>query len=316
MAKDYVLGIDIGGTNTAFGIVDEQGNILSRGKIPTSKYSSFDDFVCALKEAVSEAMKADGLTIESLRAIGVGAPCVNYSTGEIVGAVDLPWSSPITLTTTLSHEFGIPAYADNDANAAALGEIRYGAGRGLKDVIVITLGTGVGSAIICDGNLLHGYRGLAGELGHIPVYYDSERECSCGRRGCLETYASARGVVATAAKIMTLSGRDSLLQDTPQLTTKTIAEAAAQGDEIALKVWEETGSVIGKACADFAAFSSPQAFIFFGGVAKAFPYFEKSMRKAFEDNLLWIYKDSDIRFLNTTLPEADAAILGAASVVK
>lgn len=315
MDKDLILGIDIGGTNTAFGVVDRYGNILTRGKISTSVFSSFDDFVSALKHAVVDAMSAERLELESIYAIGVGAPCVNYSSGEIVGAVDLPWPSPIPLTATLSREFGAPAYADNDANAAALGEMRYGAGRGLTDVIVITLGTGVGSAIICDGHLLHGNRGLAGELGHVTIYPYSERECSCGRRGCLETYASARGVVATANKILTLSGSPSLLSDKSPLTTKRIAEAAAMGDSIALKVWEETGRVIGKACAEFAAFSSPEAFIFFGGVAKAFSYFEKSIRKSFEDNLLWIYKNSDIRFLTSSLPEADAAILGAAALV-
>lgn len=310
----FTLGIDIGGTNTCFGIVSPEGEIILRGSLPTCGHYDFQAFADALHKEVTDSLHAAGLSASDLGALGVGAPCVDYRSGEIVGAVDLPWPSPTPLAAVMQATFGLPAHAENDANAAALGELAFGAARGLSDVLVITLGTGVGSAIICDGRLLHGYRGLAGELGHTIAERDSDRLCSCGRMGCLETYASARGVVCTAASMLALSAEESSLRRLTQMTAGDVGRAADNGDPIALRAFAETGKVLGSACAEFAAFCSPQAVIFFGGVARSFHHFEGAMRREYEKNLLWIYRENEVRFLPSTLPEADAAILGAAAV--
>lgn len=308
------LGIDIGGTNTVFGVVDSDGRILAKGSLPTAGDATFKDFVGRIHKTVEETLAKGGIPSEKVASIGVGAPCLNTETGVIEGAVDLPWPSPLPLTDTLTEFFGVPAGGDNDANAAALGEMYYGVARGLDNFIMLTLGTGVGSAIVCDGNLLHGARGLAGELGHTIIRRDpSARACACGRKGCLEMYATARGVVATAREVMETTDLPSALRDLAELDAKAIGEAAARGDEVALETFRRTGEILGEACADFTAFSSPKAIIFFGGVAKSYPHFEEAMLKAYEENLLWVYK-GQVTFLRSTLPEADAALLGAAAV--
>lgn len=309
------LGIDLGGTNTAFGIVDPEGKILVRGKIPTPGHESFAAYIDALHAAVKDAMEASGIPYESLAAIGVGAPCIDSTTGVIQGAVNLPWPSPIPLTEQLSATFGVPAAGDNDANAAALGEMCFGAGKNLDNFIMITLGTGVGSAIVCDGHLLRGKRGLAGELGHTLTRRGPQgRLCSCGRRGCLDVYASASGVVTTARELLSASDTPSTLRGQEEtLTPLIVSQAATAGDEIALEVFRLTGEILGEACADFTAFSSPEAFIFFGGVAKSYPLFEEAMLESFKKNLLWVY-EGQVDFLMSALPETDAALLGTAAI--
>lgn len=309
------LGIDLGGTNTAFGIVDPHGKILVRGKIPTPGHESFAAFIDALHVAVKTAMNAAEIPYESLKAIGVGAPCIDSTTGVIEGAVNLPWPSPIALTYQLSSTFGLPAAGDNDANAAALGEMCFGAGKELQNFIMITLGTGVGSAIVCDGHLLRGKRGLAGELGHTLTRRGPQgRLCCCGRRGCLDVYASASGVVTTARELLAASDKPSPLRGhEEELTPLMVNQAAIAGDEIALEVFRLTGEILGEACADFTAFSSPEAFIFFGGVAKSYPLFEEAMLESFRKNLLWVY-DGQVDFRMAALPETDAALLGAAAI--
>lgn len=312
--NDLVLGIDLGGTNTTFGVVDHEGHILCRGNIPTSGDESFENFVVNLRKEVEQVMHASIIDFNRLKAIGVGAPCVNYSTGVIEGAVNLPWQSPIPLTDTLSRVFGKPSYSENDANVAAIGEMHFGSGRDLTDFIMITLGTGVGSAIICDGRLLHGKRGLAGELGHIPVVHTPDaRMCSCGRKGCADAYASARGLVATAKELLATTDIDSMLRHVKEFEAKDIGEAAAEGDEVALETFRITGEILGNACADFTAFSSPESFIFFGGIARSFRFFEKPMRDAFQKHLLWIY-NGQVDFRHSRLPLSDAALLGAAAL--
>ncbi len=309
-----VLGIDIGGTNTAFGVVDSEGRIFCRGGIPTCGEMGFPEYVDSLRVAVEECVNRAGIDFGEIRAIGVGAPCVNWETGMIEGAVDLPWPSPLPLTEELTRAFGVPAYADNDANAAAIGEMHFGAGKGLDNFIMITLGTGVGSAIICDGRLLHGTRGLAGELGHIPIVHgDDARLCNCGLKGCLDTYASARGIVATAKELLARTEVESKLRSLSDFDTKVIGDAAAEGDPLALETFRLTGELLGRACADFTAFSSPSAFIFFGGITGSFPFFEPAMRQTFNKNVLWIYKDQ-VSFHRSLLPHSDSAILGAAAL--
>lgn len=311
---DLALGIDIGGTNTAFGIVDRDGKILCRGCVPTSGDLDFREFIVSLHKAVEKTLHDAGIDYKALKAIGFGAPCLNWKNGVIEGAVNLPWPSPLALTDELSREFGLPAFGENDANAAAIGEMYFGAGKGLDNFIMITLGTGVGGAVICDGRLLHGKRGLAGELGHIPVVHTPDaRLCSCGRKGCLDAYATARGIVSTAKELLAASETSSPLRDMPDFDAKAVGEAAASGDPIALETFRLTGELLGRACADFAAFSSPEAFIFFGGITGSFHLFEQPMIEAFNKHLLWIY-DGQIDFRKSLLPQSDAALLGAAAL--
>ncbi len=311
-----VLGVDMGGTNTAFGAVDAEGNILCRGSIPTTGHASFEDFIESLYREVCQTLERSGYEPVSLKAIGVGAPCINSQSGVIEGAVNLPWPSPLPLTAELTKVFGIPAYSENDANIAALGELYYGRARGMDNFIMLTLGTGVGSAIICDGRLLKGKRGLAGELGHVCVCQGpGARLCNCGRKGCLDAYASARGLIETARELMETTELPSKLREKDTLEAGVIGNAAAEGDPLALEVMRITGEILGYACAQFTAFSSPAAFIFFGGVAKSFPLFEPTMVESFQKNLLWVY-EGQVDFLKSSLPEADAAILGASAVAR
>lgn len=312
-ASPSVLGIDIGGTNTSYALVDHDGSIRVRGCIPTRNHATFSEFIAALHREVISQLSARGIPTDAIAAIGAGAPCVNPSSGEIEGAVDLPWPSPLPLAKELSRHFGVPAAIENDANAAALGEMYYGAARGLTDFIMLTLGTGVGSGVVCDSHLLHGRHGLAAELGHTIIRRGG-RECSCGRRGCLEMYASARGVVATARKFIESDFPSSRLASIKDLTPRDIYQAAMAGDPAACATWKFTGEILGEACAEFAAFSSPQAFIFFGGVARAFPLFKDAMKEAFDRNLLCIYnRTPDIRFIPSSLSDTDTALLGAAA---
>lgn len=311
-----ILGIDIGGTSTTYGLVSPEGGIIACGNIPTTGYRTFTDFIQALYRSVQELMASEGLASESVSAIGVGAPCVNSEAGEIQGAVNLPWPSPLPLVKELKEVFHRPAAAENDANAAALGEMYYGAGKGLDNFIMITLGTGVGAAVVCDGRLLRGKNGLAGELGHCRIVRGPEaRRCNCGRYGCLDAYLTARGIPATARELLDKSSEPSILRGIDTLDAKQIGDAAAAGDPIALETMRKTGEILGEACAEFTCFSSPKAFIFFGGIARSYPYFEKAMRESFRKNLLWIY-EGQVDFFPALLPEADAAILGAAAVAR
>lgn len=311
--KNLTLSIDIGGTNTAYGIIDAEGNILCRGSHPTTGHNSFNDYIKSMRSTVEASLTEAGIDYDRLAAIGVGAPCLNCDTGVIEGAVNLPWPSPLPLTQSLTETFSLPAVGDNDANAAALGEMCFGAVKGLDNFIMITLGTGVGSAIICDGHLLRGHRGLAGELGHTLIRRGNDaRQCNCGRRGCLDAYVSAGGVVNTARELLAKSDRPSALRSVETLHAKAIAQAAEAGDELAQEVFRLTGEILGEACADFVAISSPQAFVFFGGVANAFHLFEQTLRSSFNRNLLWVY-EGQTEFIKSTLPLADSALLGAAA---
>lgn len=313
MGNKYVVGIDIGGTHTVVGIVDHDGKILGRKEIKTRGHKDFSDYADELCNAVKDLILSCGVE-GRIKGVGVGAPCVNHITGVIEGAADLPWPSPIPLAEELSKRMGLPVKTGNDANAAALGEQIYGAGKGLDDFIMITLGTGVGSGIVIDGRLIYGHKGLGGELGHVIVESEG-RQCGCGRKGCLETYCSAGGIVTTAKKMLATSNKPSELRNLKEdeITSKTIAEAALKGDSLAKDVYDFTGKMLGEACADFAAFSSPQAFILFGGVAKAGKLITEPMEKAMKNKILHLYRDH-IKILCSELPDADAAVLGASAL--
>lgn len=309
----YVVAVDIGGTNTEFAIIDRRGSVVGRNRISTTGHDGLEAYVGALRVAVDALAAELNVSADSIAAVGAGAPAANGATGQIQVSTNLPWDAPVPLAKALSDAFGIPAAITNDANAAAAGEMIYGVARGMRNFIVITLGTGVGSGIVCDGHLLSGSRGFAGELGHVVVCGDSDRPCGCGRSGCLETYCSARGIVETARRLLERDDRQSSLRNVGELTAKTIAEAAANGDELAREVYDFTGKVLGEACASFASFTDPTAIILFGGVAKAGNLLIEPMKRAMEPALLHLYQNR-IEIMQSGLNDAEAALLGASAV--
>ena len=309
----YVVAVDIGGTNTEFAIIDRRGSVVGRNRISTTGHDGLEAYVGALRVAVDALAAELNISADSIAAVGAGAPAANGATGQIQVSTNLPWDAPVPLAKVLSDAFGIPAAITNDANAAAAGEMIYGVARGMRNFIVITLGTGVGSGIVCDGHLLSGSRGFAGELGHVVVCGDSDRPCGCGRSGCLETYCSARGIVETARRLLERDDRQSSLRNVGELTAKTIAEAAANGDELAREVYDFTGKVLGEACASFASFTDPTAIILFGGVAKAGNLLIEPMKRAMEPALLHLYQNR-IEIMQSGLNDAEAALLGASAV--
>ncbi len=315
MSKPYVIGMDMGGTNTVFGIVDARGHIVASDSIKTKKHANFDDYIQELHDGIMRLIKAYDLE-DQIQGIGIGAPNGNYYTGEITNAPNLPWGPNLPLAEKISKAFdGIPVAVTNDANAAAVGEMTYGAARGMKDFIMITLGTGVGSGIVVNGQLVYGHDGFAGELGHVIVKRVNGRVCGCGRTGCLEAYCSATGVARTAREFLEVRTEPSTLRNLPieDITSKDVYDAAIAGDPLAKEIFDYTGKILGEAMADMVAFSSPQAFILFGGLAKSGDLLLKPLKEAFDKNVLPIYK-SNVQILISELKEADAAVLGASAL--
>lgn len=314
MSKPYVLGIDIGGTNTVFGIVDARGVVVASSSIKTQKHNNIDDYIDELYTEAMRLIEANDAT-DKVHGIGIGAPNANYFTGMIEDGVNLPWPTPIPLAKLVSEKFGIPVAITNDANAAAIGEMTYGAARGIKDFIMITLGTGVGSGIVINGQLVYGHDGFAGELGHVIMKRNNGRLCGCGRTGCLEAYCSATGVARTAREFLEIRNDESSLRELPieEITSKDVYEAAVSGDQLAKDVFEYTGKILGEAFADFTVFSSPQAIILFGGLAKSGELLLKPLRNAMEKNMMGIFKGK-VKILLSELKEADAAVLGASAL--
>ena len=314
MSKPYVLGIDIGGTNSVFGIVDARGMVVASSSIKTQKHNNIDDYIDELYTEATRLIEANDAT-DKIHGIGIGAPNANYFTGVIEDGVNLPWPTPIPLADLVSKKFGIPVAITNDANAAAIGEMTYGAARGIKDFIMITLGTGVGSGIVINGQLVYGHDGFAGELGHVIVKRNNGRLCGCGRTGCLEAYCSATGVARTAREFLEIRTDESSLREIPieDITSKDVFDAANAGDKLAKDVFEYTGKILGEAFADFTVFSSPQAIILFGGLAKSGELLLKPLRNAMEKNMMSIFKGK-VKILLSELKEADAAVLGASAL--
>ena len=311
--KPYVLGIDIGGTNTVFGIVDARGNVIASSSIKTGKHHKFEDYLDELYTEASRLIEANDAT-DKIQGIGIGAPNANYYTGRIDNAVNLPWPD-MPLAQLVSEKFGIPVAVTNDANAAALGEMTYGTARGMRDFIMITLGTGVGSGIVINGQVVYGHDGFAGELGHMTAKRNNGRQCNCGRTGCLETYCSATGVARTAREFLEIRQDPSLLRnlDIDNITSKDVYDAAIQGDALAKEIFDYTGTILGEAMADMMVFSSPAAFILFGGLAKSGDLIMKPLKEAMERNMLSIFKGK-AKVLLSELKEADAAVLGASAL--
>ena len=310
MEKPYVVGMDIGGTNTVFGVVDSRGNVLASDSVKTQQYAEVSEYVDAVCKKLLPLLQQFG-GAEKIKGVGVGAPNGNYYSGTIEFAPNLPWKGVIPLAAMFEERLGIPTALTNDANAAAIGEMTYGAARGLKDFIMITLGTGVGSGIVINGQLVYGHDGFAGELGHVVVD-PAGRQCGCGRKGCLETYCSATGV---AREFLVARSEPSLLRNIPseEIQSKDVYDAAVKGDKLALEIFEFTGKVLGTALANFVAFSSPEAIILLGGLAKSGDYIMKPIQKALEENVLNIYKGKT-KLLLSQLKDADAAVLGASAL--
>jgi glucokinase len=313
---EYAIGIDVGGTTTKFGIVNHRGEISNTGEIFTAKHSNIGDFIDELYNELQPAIEKIGGK-ELIKGIGVGAPNGNYYSGTIDYAPNLHWKGIIPLAKLISDKFDKPCTLTNDANAAAVGEMMYGAGRGMRDFIMVTLGTGVGSGIIANGQLIYGHDGFAGELGHTTIRPGGRLHWGTGMRGSLETYASATGIAITAKEILDERVNEkSLLRDIPHenITSKRVYEAAKKGDKIANEVFQFTGQILGEALANFIMFSSPEAIILFGGVIKAGKLLWEPTKEHIEKNLLPIFQNK-VKLLFSELKESDAAILGASALV-
>jgi len=314
MEKPYVVGMDIGGTNTVFGVVDQRGNVLATDSIKTQLYPTIEEYVDAVCDKLLPLIDSQG-GVGKIKGMGVGAPNGNYYKGTIEMAANLPWKGIIPLAALFEERLGVPVALTNDANAAAIGEMTYGAARGMKDFIMITLGTGVGSGIVVNGQLLYGHDGFAGELGHVIVRRENGRQCGCGRKGCLETYCSATGVARTAREFLVARSEPSLLREIPaeEIVSKDVYDAAVKGDKLAQEIFEFTGTILGEALADFIAFSSPEAIVLFGGLAKSGDYIMKPIQKAMDETVMKIYKGKT-KLLVSELKDADAAVLGASAL--
>ena len=316
--KPYVIGLDLGGTNAVFGIVDQRGEIKATTAIKTQQYDTAEAFIEASVNALLPIIEQVG-GIEKIRSMGVGAPNGNYYKGTIEIAPNIKWAHDciVPLGKMFSEKLnGIPVAVTNDANAAAIGEMVYGVARGMKNFIVITLGTGVGSGIVVNGQLVYGSDGFAGELGHVTMVRGEEgRMCGCGRKGCLETYCSATGVARTARELLDKTSRPSLLRNIKpnDITSLDVSIAAGKGDELAKEIYEFTGKMLGEACADFATFCSPEAFIFFGGMTKAGELIMDPIRRAYDAHVLPVFKGK-AQFLVSGLDGASAAVLGASAI--
>jgi glucokinase len=310
--REVVIGVDIGGTFTKYGIIDRNGNCLIESSIDTNSGNGVEAF---LKDATI-AFKNDLAKFSdvTLKGIGIGAPNGNYYNGTIEFAPNLKWKGIVHLVDLFKKNFNVPIFLTNDANAAAIGEMIYGNAKGLRDFIVITLGTGLGSGIVSNGELIYGHDGFAGEIGHTIVRHNG-RQCGCGRKGCLETYASATGIKRTVFKLLADSLEESKLRSVSfnELTAEMITEAAKKGDKIALEAFEYTGLLLGQTLADSVAYTSPKVIFLFGGLAKAGNLILEPTRRHLEDNLLNIYKGK-VKVLISGMEELNAAIMGAGAL--
>lgn len=312
--KSLVIGLDLGGTNSVFGIVDRNGEIIATTSIKTQAFQEVEAYVDECVKAVMQIVDQVG-GIEKIHAMGIGAPCGNYYKGTIEHAANLVWAKGIVpLADMFAEKLGIPVAVTNDANAAAMGEMKYGVAVGMDNFVELTLGTGVGSGIVANGQLIYGCDGFAGELGHMVVEPEG-RPCGCGRKGCLETYCSATGVVRTTVAMLEESTEPTSLREIPtaEITSYEVYKAAMAGDAMAQEVFRQTGRRIGIACANISTFLSPEAFIFFGGLAQAGEILFRPIEEAYNEHVLSLYKGK-AKFLMSGLDGAKAAILGSSAL--
>jgi len=311
----FVAGVDIGGTGTKFGIVDNLGNVLSSDTMSTRGHADIHAYIDELYDKLMVLIDKVG-GVGRIKGIGVGAPNGNVYTGTIEYAPNLPWKGIIPLAKLIQDKFKLPVKLTNDANAAAVGEMTYGAAKDMKDFILIALGTGVGSGIVANGELIYGHDGMAGELGHTIIIPDGRIHPGTGKKGSLESYASATGVATSAVEILNTTDRPSTLRNIPtdKIDSKAVFEAAIAGDEVAKEVFEYTGRILGISLANFVMFSSPEAIILFGGLTKAGDLILKPTREHMEANLIEIFHNK-VKILISHLKESDAAILGASALM-
>ena len=309
--EKIAIGIDIGGTNSKFGFADEQGNILAQSRIKTQDYSNCSSFISALKHEMELLMSFDNVI-----GIGVGAPNGNFYKGTIENPPNLPWGEVSHFADQIEKIFGKKCVLTNDANAAALGEKVYGKAKNMKDFLALTVGTGLGGGIIIDGELVYGKHGFAGELGHTLVNVNG-RMCACGKKGCLETYVSATGIRRTVYKLLADSMEDSILRTISfaDLSTKTITEAAEDGDKLAIKAFEYTGKILGMKLSDFVVHTDPEAIFLLGGLSKAGKHIFAPAQKHMKKYLMPLFQDKNIQLQPSGLKDDDAPILGASSLV-
>lgn len=313
--KDIAIGIDIGGTFTKFGLVDEEGNVHAENAIATYKHENPQSFIKVLFTEL-EILLSPFSSEFKLRGVGIGAPNANAHAGTIEHAPNLRWKGVVPFREMMQPYFsGLPIYLTNDANAAALGEWVFGAAKGKKDFLVVTLGTGLGSGFVVNGQLLLGHDGFAGELGHVTAI-PGGRQCNCGKKGCLETYVSAPGIRRTLMELSATMIEESPLRDLSfiKLSSKDITEQAGKGDPLAVAAFEYTGKILGAALANACAITSPSDIYLFGGLAKSGELLLEPTRRHFEENLLPIYKGK-VQVQSSGLSDKSAAILGAASLV-
>ena len=315
MDSQLVVGIDVGGQTTKLGVVDARGTVLAQTVIRTDTYSTIEPYIAELAEAINKVIREAGAE-GKVRGIGVGAPNGNYYTGTIENAPNLPWghNGVVEFAKLLSEATnGLPVALTNDANAAAVGEMTYGAARGMKNFIMITLGTGVGSGIVINGEVVYGHDGFAGELGHTAAVRNNGRQCNCGKTGCLEAYASATGVARTAREWLELTDEPSVLRSLDTIASKDVYDAAKDGDPLALKIFDFTGKILGRSFADFIAFSAPEAIVLFGGLARAKEFLTGPIEESMNANLLPLWRNK-VKVVYSELKESDAAILGASAL--
>ena len=314
MNQEYVIGIDLGGQTTKCGVVDARGNVIAQTVIVTDTHDTVEPFIADLADALRRLIGEAGVE-GRVRGIGIGAPNGNYYTGNIEYAVNLRWggSNIIPFASMLSEAMKLPVRLTNDANAAAMGEMTYGAARGMKNFIMITLGTGVGSGIVINGEVVYGHDGFAGELGHTCAVRNNGRVCNCGLTGCLETYTSATGVARTAREWLELTDEPSSLRSLDKIKSKDVYVAAKEGDKLAQKIFEFTGRILGEKFADFIAFSAPEAIILFGGLSHAREFLTEPIQKAMDAHVLPLWRGK-VKLVYSQLKESDAAILGASAL--
>jgi glucokinase len=310
--KEVVAGVDIGGTNTVFGLVDKDGIILAENRIVTTSYPEIEDFVSVLSNSVQRLVS--GVKDIKLMGVGIGAPNANYHKGTIELAPNLAWKGIVPLSSLIRKRINLPVAITNDANAAAMGEMIFGGAKNIKDFIILTLGTGLGSGIVVNGNLVYGHTGFAGELGH-SIVVPGGRDCGCGRQGCLETYASASGLVRTVIYMLSEMKEESPLREIApaELTSKKIAEVAEKGDIIALEAFDYTAEMLAFGIINAVVFSSPEAVFLFGGLTQAGEMLFGPVRKYVDQNIQPIFKGT-VKILPSGIPENNAAVLGAAAL--
>ncbi len=311
--KNVVVGVDIGGTNTRFGLVDKDGKVLAESSFVTTDYPKVEDFVKALVGGINKLLLGQKDTV--LTGIGIGAPDANYHRGTIEHAPNLAWKGIVPLVDLIKKQINVPVVMTNDANAAAMGEMIFGGAKGMKDFVVLTLGTGLGSGIVVDGKMVYGHTGFAGEVGHMTVVPNG-RACGCGRKGCLEVYASATGLVKTVAQMLSEMREESVLRDIPpsKLTSKQVAEAASKGDPVAVKAMEYTAQMLGYGIVNSIVFTSPEAIFLFGGLAQAGEMLFAPVRKYLEENNYVLFRDT-VKILPSGIPESNGAVMGAAALI-